>query len=179
MSAVAVGRPSRCRLFQAHQSRKPCRCQAMTVSGLTRTSALRHPAQTRTRMTQSRAQSASAILSRDRPQDQLGVGDVILANDRSPTANAKRPPDEPAPQISKCGRRIVEEAQPRDQTVVGRLRRSHRSHVGDLERDRWIVCAMPRRFEFDQRRRQIEPCATRPRYPVVTGTRHRRNGIVP
>jgi GH24 family phage-related lysozyme (muramidase) len=53
MSADTVGRPSRRRLFQADQSRKPCRCQAMTVSGFTGTSAVCHSAQTRASMTQS------------------------------------------------------------------------------------------------------------------------------
>jgi hypothetical protein len=45
MSAGTVGRPMRRRLFQAHHSWKPWRCQAMTVSGLTMTSAVRHSVQ--------------------------------------------------------------------------------------------------------------------------------------
>jgi hypothetical protein len=53
MSAGTDGRPSRRRLFHVHHSRKPRRCQAMTVSGFTMTSAVRHPAQTRASMTQS------------------------------------------------------------------------------------------------------------------------------
>ena len=39
------GRPTRCRLFHVQKSRKPRRCQAKTVSGLTMTSAARHPFQ--------------------------------------------------------------------------------------------------------------------------------------
>jgi hypothetical protein len=39
------GRPTRCRLFQVQKSRKPRRCQARTVSGLTMTRAVRHPFQ--------------------------------------------------------------------------------------------------------------------------------------
>ena len=62
-SAGTVGRPMRRRLFQAHQSRKPRRCQAMTVSGLTITSAVCHPAQ----MRESSAQSQrSDFASRNR-----------------------------------------------------------------------------------------------------------------
>jgi hypothetical protein len=38
-----VGRPMRRRLVQAHDRRKSRRCQAMTVSGLTITSVVRHP----------------------------------------------------------------------------------------------------------------------------------------
>ena len=38
--------------LQAHHSRKPRRCQAMTVSGFTMTSAVRHSVQTRKRTTQ-------------------------------------------------------------------------------------------------------------------------------
>ena len=78
MSAVAVGRPSRRRLFRVHQSRKPCRCQAMTVSGLTRTSAVRHPAQTRASMTQNH-----------RPSSRAGLGAVGCAAARQ--AGAARP----------------------------------------------------------------------------------------
>ena len=47
MSAGTVGRPMRRRLLQVHHSRKPRRCQAMTVSGLTMTSAVRHLVQRR------------------------------------------------------------------------------------------------------------------------------------
>ena len=43
----AVGRRWNHEEIQAHHSRKPRRCQAMTVSGLTITSAVRHPAQVR------------------------------------------------------------------------------------------------------------------------------------
>ena len=53
MSAGTLGRPRRRRLFHVHHSRKPCRCQAMTVSGFTITSLVRHPAQTRANRTQS------------------------------------------------------------------------------------------------------------------------------
>jgi hypothetical protein len=41
-SAGTAGLPVRPRLFQVHRTRKPCRCHAMTVSGLTMTSAVRH-----------------------------------------------------------------------------------------------------------------------------------------
>jgi len=62
-SAGTVGRPIRRRLFQAHHSRKPRRCQAMTVSGLTMTNAVRHPVE----MRESRLQSQrSAFASRNR-----------------------------------------------------------------------------------------------------------------
>jgi hypothetical protein len=61
-SAGTVGRPKRRRLSQVHQSRKPRRCQAMTVSGLTITIAVRHPVQ----MRESRPQSQrSAFASRN------------------------------------------------------------------------------------------------------------------
>jgi hypothetical protein len=56
------GRPRR-RLFQAHQSRKPRRCQAITVSGLTITSAVRHPVRAREIPTQSHR---STFVSRNR-----------------------------------------------------------------------------------------------------------------
>jgi hypothetical protein len=58
-SAGTVGRPMRRRLFQVHHSRKPRRCQAMTVSGLTRTSAVRHPF----RMCESTTQSQRSVLA--------------------------------------------------------------------------------------------------------------------
>jgi hypothetical protein len=38
MCTGTLGRPRRCRLLHVHHSRNPCRCQAMTVSGLTITS---------------------------------------------------------------------------------------------------------------------------------------------
>ena len=38
-----LGRPRCVRLFQRHRRRKPCRCQATTVSGLTMTMEARHP----------------------------------------------------------------------------------------------------------------------------------------
>ena len=38
-----AGRPVRCRLFQVQKRRKPCRCHAMTVSGLTMCTAERQP----------------------------------------------------------------------------------------------------------------------------------------
>jgi hypothetical protein len=41
-SPATVGRPVRRRLFQRQNSRKPCRCHAMTVSGLTMMIAARH-----------------------------------------------------------------------------------------------------------------------------------------
>ena len=44
-SAGTPGRPTRCRLFHVQKSRKPRRCQARTVSGLTMTRAARHPFQ--------------------------------------------------------------------------------------------------------------------------------------
>jgi hypothetical protein len=62
-SAGTVGRPMWRRLFQAHHSRKPRRCQAMTVSGLTMTSAVRHPGQMRKSWPQSQR---SAFASRNR-----------------------------------------------------------------------------------------------------------------
>jgi hypothetical protein len=46
-SCETVGRPVLpCRIFQVQNKRKPLRCQAMTVSGLTTTSAERQSAQT-------------------------------------------------------------------------------------------------------------------------------------
>jgi hypothetical protein len=48
-----VGRPVRRRLFQVQSNRKPRRCHAMTVSGLTMTSAVRHSVQMRDSQTQS------------------------------------------------------------------------------------------------------------------------------
>ena len=41
-SGGTPGRPTRCRLFHVQKSRKPRRCQARTVSGLTMTRAARH-----------------------------------------------------------------------------------------------------------------------------------------
>jgi hypothetical protein len=64
MSADTVDRSRRCRLFQAHHSRKPRRCQAMTVSGLTITSAVRHPVQMHERRAQSHWSSVFASPSR-------------------------------------------------------------------------------------------------------------------
>ena len=62
-SAGTVGRPMRRRLFQAHHRWKPRRCHAMTVSGLTMTSAVRHSVQ----MPESRIQSQrSTFVSRNR-----------------------------------------------------------------------------------------------------------------
>ena len=48
-----VGRPVRPRLFQVQNKRKPRRCHAMTVAGLTMTSAVRHPVHRRDNQTQS------------------------------------------------------------------------------------------------------------------------------
>ena len=45
--AATVGRPPRRRLFHVQSNRKPRRCHASTVAGVTRTSAGRHPLQTR------------------------------------------------------------------------------------------------------------------------------------
>jgi hypothetical protein len=42
-SGETAGRPERCRLFQVQNNRKPCRCHAMTVSGLTMWMAERQP----------------------------------------------------------------------------------------------------------------------------------------
>ena len=44
-SGGTPGRPSRRRLFHVQKSRKPWRCQARTVSGLTITMTSRHPSQ--------------------------------------------------------------------------------------------------------------------------------------
>jgi hypothetical protein len=63
MLAGIVGRPTRRRLLQVHHSWKPRRCHAMTVSGLTMTSAVRHPVQRRESRTQSHR---SAFASRTR-----------------------------------------------------------------------------------------------------------------
>jgi hypothetical protein len=63
VSVGTVGRPIRRRLLQAHHSRKPRRCQAMTISGLTMTSVVRHPVSTRESTTQSQR---SACASRNR-----------------------------------------------------------------------------------------------------------------
>ena len=62
-SSGTVGRPVRRRLFHVQNNRKPRRCQAMTVSGWTMTSAVRHPVQTRDSQTQSHR---SAFASRNR-----------------------------------------------------------------------------------------------------------------
>ena len=58
------GRPLRRRLFQAHHRRKPRRCQAMTVSGSTITSAVRHPCPDARESAQSHR---SVCASRNRP----------------------------------------------------------------------------------------------------------------
>jgi hypothetical protein len=63
MSAGTFGRPMRFRLFQVHHSRKLRRCQAMTVSGLTITSAVRQPVQLPASHLQSQR---SAFVSRNR-----------------------------------------------------------------------------------------------------------------
>jgi hypothetical protein len=63
-SAGTVGRPMRCRLFQAHHSRKPRRCQAMTVSGLRMTSAVRRSVQ----MRESRTQSQRSVFPQPDPR---------------------------------------------------------------------------------------------------------------
>jgi hypothetical protein len=55
--------PMQCRLFHVHHSRNPCRCQAMTVSGLTITSDVRHSVQMRESMTQ---RNRSVLKSRNR-----------------------------------------------------------------------------------------------------------------
>jgi hypothetical protein len=47
-SGETGGRPTRRRLFQVQNRRKPWRCQAMTVSGLTITSAVRQSLHERT-----------------------------------------------------------------------------------------------------------------------------------
>jgi hypothetical protein len=53
-SSGTVGRPTRRRLFHVQNRRKPWRCHAMTVSGLTMTSAACHPCRTRETQIQSR-----------------------------------------------------------------------------------------------------------------------------
>ena len=58
-----TGRLRRRRLFQAQKSRKPRRCQARTVSGLTMTTAARHPFQSFDSQTHS---IRSAAVSRSR-----------------------------------------------------------------------------------------------------------------
>jgi len=50
-------------LFHVHHSRNPCRCQAMTVSGVTITSDVRHPVQMRESMAQ---RNRSVLKSRNR-----------------------------------------------------------------------------------------------------------------
>ena len=62
-SEGTVGRPVRRRLFHVQSRRKPRRCQAMTVSGLTMTSAVRQLFQTPVSHTH---RSRSAAVSRTR-----------------------------------------------------------------------------------------------------------------
>jgi hypothetical protein len=66
MSVGTVGRPMRRRLFQAHHSPKPRRCQAMTVSGLTITTVVRHPVSTRESTTQSQRSAGASCNRRGR-----------------------------------------------------------------------------------------------------------------
>ena len=51
-SAATVGRPVPRRLLQRQNSRKPCRCHAMTVSGLAMMIAARHSVHARDSQTQ-------------------------------------------------------------------------------------------------------------------------------
>jgi hypothetical protein len=64
-SAGRAGRPVPWRLFHVHHNLKPRRCQAMTVSGLTMTSAARQSVHTRESTTQSQ-RSIVASLNRRR-----------------------------------------------------------------------------------------------------------------
>jgi hypothetical protein len=63
-----VGRPRRRRLFQVQKSRKPRRCHARTVSGLTMTTAARHSFQ---RFDSQTHNIRSACVSRSRRRDRF------------------------------------------------------------------------------------------------------------
>src|SRR5216683_5783419 len=80
------GRPSRWRLFQFQYSRKPLRCQAMTVSGLTRSSAERqsfHNRENQTHRTRSAQRRRIAHGSNvARPEADAGVQESLLAEQR-------------------------------------------------------------------------------------------------
>src|SRR5260370_30229497 len=80
------GRPSRWRLFQFQYSRKPLRCQAMTVSGLTRSSAERqsfHNRESQTHRTRSAQWRRIAHGSNvARPETDAGVQESLLAEQR-------------------------------------------------------------------------------------------------
>ena len=78
--------PDAARLFQLQHSRKPRRCQAMTVSGLTMTSAVRHPVQTRDSQTQSKR---SALASRTAEAATVAAPAAGAAT-RGPRAGARR-----------------------------------------------------------------------------------------
>jgi hypothetical protein len=60
-SGGTVGRPTRRRLFHVQNRRMPWRCQAMTVSGLTMTSAARHSFHTRENHTHSCADAPRSV----------------------------------------------------------------------------------------------------------------------
>jgi hypothetical protein len=78
-SAGTDGRPTRRRLFHVHNSRKPPRCHAMTVSGLTSTSALRHSCQTRESQPRADGRPGKAGADTGATAPGLGVGDVTRA----------------------------------------------------------------------------------------------------
>jgi hypothetical protein len=81
------GRPSRWRLFQFQYRRNPLRCQAMTVSGLTRSSAERqsfHNRESQTHGTRSaqRRRSLAHGSNVARPEADAGVQESLLAEQR-------------------------------------------------------------------------------------------------
>jgi hypothetical protein len=83
------GRSMRRRLFQAHHNRKPRRCQAMTVSGLTITSAVRHPVQ----MRESRPQSQRSVFASRNRRGHVGGSDECLRTTMDNQRRAPIPPE--------------------------------------------------------------------------------------